>query len=263
VRALGGRYGILIERASSVGPFAQLGRCFERMELPWLAVPVYRTISRRFGAQGASDVALPLARASLATGDFSLARHMADAALSDESNASAAWEAIVAESDYQAGQNAFASTRAKRVLDAAELDLQRPSLALAMARAAAATSSVADARFLAARLPDWLERQEGEASSVARLRLLEAGLSSAHVLRRAAAHDAAFVLYRAIDRHAEDGSMRSSARFWLGIARQPGAGGARAWGDDVDRTLGSPWARVAGFEERFEGLRDVYAGVLE
>ncbi|MEZ4278055.1 MAG: hypothetical protein R3F21_00350 [Myxococcota bacterium] len=263
VRALGGRYGILIERATSVAPFAQLGRCFERMELPWLAVPVYRTISRRFGVQGASDIALPLARASLATGDASLARHMADAALADEATASAAWEAIVAESDYRAGQDAFASKRAQRVLDASGLDLQRAPLALAMAKAAARKDAVDDARFLAARLPDWLAREEGAGAPVTRLRLLEAGLSSAHVLRRASAHEAAFALYRAVDRHAEEGPLRSSARFWLGIARQPGASGARAWGDDVDRSLGAPWARVAGFEERFEKLRDVYAGVLE
>lgn len=263
VRALGGRYGILIERAASAAPFAQLGRCFEQMELPWLAVPVYRTISRRFGAQGAADIALPLARAALATGDFSLARHMADAALADEARPPAAWEAILAEADYQAGRSAFASKRAQRVLDAAGLDLQRSSLALAMARAAAAVPALADARFLAARLPAWLEQEAGGAAPVARLRLLEAALSTAHRLRRASVHAEAFALYRAVDRHADDGPLRSSARFWLGISRQPGAAGARAWGDDVERTLGSPWARVAGFEERFEGLRDVYAGVLE
>ena len=263
VRALGGRYGILIERATSVAPFAQLGRCFEQMELPWLAVPVYRTISRRFGAQGAADIALPLARASLATGDFPLARHMAEAALADEAKPSAAWEAILAEADYQAGRTAFASKRAQRVLDAAGLDRQRSSLALAMAKAAAAAPSIADARFLAARLPAWLEQESGGAAPVARLRLLEAGLSTAHRLRRSSAHSEAFALYRAVDRHADDGPLRSSARFWLGIARQPGAAGMRAWGDDVERTLGSPWARVAGFEERFERLRDVYAGVLE
>ena len=77
---------------------------------------------------------------------------------------------------------------------------------------------------------------------------------TAHALRRASVHDAAFVLYRAVDREAEAGPLRSSARFWLGLARQV---------EDVDRTLGAPWSRVAGFEERFESLRDVYAGVLE
>ena len=113
------------------------------------------------------------------------------------------------------------------------------------------------------RLPEWLEDEAGESPTVGRVRLLEAGLLTAHALRRAAVHDEAFALYRAVDRHAEAGPLRSSARFWLGIARQVDESGKRAWGDDVDRTLGSPWARVAGFEERFETLRDVYAGVLE
>lgn len=263
VRGLGGRYGILIERATSVAPFAQLGRCFEQMELPWLAVPVYRTVSRRFGAQGATDVALALARASLAVGDTSLARHMADAALVESTPDSAAWQAIVAESDYQQGRTAFAAARAKNVLDATGLDLQRPSLALAMARAAVRTPSLPDARYLAARIPEWLDEVAGEGPSRGRMRLLEAALLTAHALRRGASHDEAFVLYRAVDRHSEAGPLRSAARFWLGIARQVDGSGKRAWGEDVDRSLGSPWARVAGFEQRFESLRDMYAGVLE
>jgi hypothetical protein len=132
-----------------------------------------------------------------------------------------------------------------------------------MARAAAKTPSLADARFLAARLPDWLAAEAGGSPSVARVRLLEAGLLTAHALRRAADYDEAFALYRAVDRHAEAGSLRSSARFWLGLARQVDESGQRAWGEDFDQTLGSPWARVAAFEERFESLRDAYAGVLE
>lgn len=263
VRALGGRYGILIERASSVAPFAQLGRCFERMELPWLAVPVYRTISRRFGTQGASDIALPLARASLAIGDGSLARHMADAALVDTTPESAAWQAILAEVDFKEGRTSFAMKRARSILDARDLELQRSSLALAMARAAARDASREDARFLAARLPGWLDEDAGDPPSTARVRLLEAGLLTAHALRRASMHEEAFAVYRSVDRHAESGPLRSSARFWLGIARQVDLAGNRAWGEDVDRTLGAPWAGVAGFEERFESLRDVYAGVLE
>ncbi len=263
VRALGGRYGILIERASSLAPFVQLGLCFERMELPWLAVPLYRTVSRRFGAQGAADAALPLARASLAMGDVSLARHMADAALVETTPDSAGWQAILAESDFLEGRTSFALKRARSILDASTLGLQRSSLALAMARAAARADSLDDARFLASRLPDWLDQEDGESPSAAGVRMLEAGLTTAHALRRGAHPDEAFAVYRAIDRHAEPGPIRSSARFWLGLARQGNEAGQRAWGADVDQTLGAPWARVAAFEERFEALRDVYAGVLE
>ena len=262
VRALAGRYAILIDRSSSWGPFAQLGHCLERMEVPWLALPVYKSISRRFGTQGASAVALPLARASISIGEVSLARHMADAALEDSPAQSAPWQAIVAEADFKDGRIAFAVKRARSILDASDLELQRSKLVLLLARSLAQTASLEDARFVAARLPGWLDAQQAEQPSADRLRLLEAALMTAHVLRRAEVDDASFSLYRAIDRHAEAGPLQSSARFWLGLARQVDVAGRRAWGEDVEHTLGAPWASVAAFEEHFESLRDVYAGVL-
>lgn len=262
LRALGGRYGILIERASSVAPFARLAYCFERKELPWLAVPVYRTISRRFGAAGASAIALPLARASLDVGDVSLARHMADAALADASNERPAWEAIVAEADFADGRTAFAAKRARSVLDDPGLGPARARLVLALARSAAKQGSLEDARSVAERVPRWLASLPEEGASIERLRLLDAALVAGHFLRRKAEPEAAFALYRAVDRHAEAGALRSSARFWLGLARQPNVEGERAWGRDADESLGAPWSKVAAFEERYEVLRDVYAGVL-
>lgn len=266
VRALGGRYGILIERAGSVAPFARLGECFEAMELPWLAVPVYRAISRRFGAVGASDVALPLARASLATGDVSLARNMAEAALAEASPDAASdasrWRAILAEADFREGRTRQAVAGAREALDAGGLGQQRARLVLALARAVEQTRVVDDARFLAERLPLWLETSDDGSSGRDHLRLLEAGLRTGHALRRLGDHEHAFAVYRAVDRAGIVGPIRSSARFWLGLARQPDAAGGRAWGEDADRDLASPWSKVAGFEQRFESLRDTYAGVL-
>ena len=94
VRALGGRYGILIERASHPEPFVELGLCFEEIELPWLAVKVYRTVTRRFGIRGAESVTLPLARSSLAIGESELARRVATAALEDPGPDEAAWRGV-------------------------------------------------------------------------------------------------------------------------------------------------------------------------
>jgi predicted negative regulator of RcsB-dependent stress response len=262
MRALGGRYGILIERSSSVAPFARLGRCFEELGLPWLAVPVYRTISRRFGAAGAASVALALARASVATGDVSLARHMAEAALVDAPPDAPQWEAILAESDFREGRTASAVKRTRSLADDPRVSMVRSSLMLQMARSLAQSASLEDARFLADRIPDWLAETEDEPPSAERIRLLEAGLLAAHVLRRQSDARPAFALYRAVARSAEPGPLRSSARFWLGLARQSNAEGERAWGNDAGRSLDAPWARVASFEARFESLRDVYAGVL-
>ena len=264
VRALGGRYGILIERASAVAPFARLGLCFEQMELPWLAAPVYRSISRRFGAAGASLVALALARSSLATGDLSLPRHMAEAALAEPTVETPAWQALLAEVDLREGRTAKGVERARAVLDSPALGLERSQLVLALARSFARTQSTSDARYLAERLPAWLEEEaDDDAPTLARMRLLEAGLAAAHVLRRASEHGDAFALYRAVDLAAEPGPLRSAARFWLGIARQDDASGRPAWGADPGAELGAPWARVADFERRYESLRDVYAEVVE
>lgn len=262
VSALGGRYGILIERASSVEPFARLGACFEAMELPWLAVPLYRTISRRFEEEGAARVALPLARASIATGDVSLARNMAAAAIADGDPERAAWEAVLAEADYREGRTSIAVKRTRGLLDASGLGLLRGRIVLEMARSLEKAGTIEDARLLAERIPDWLEQGDEEPASRDRVRFLEAGLLTAHALRRQDAWAPAATVYRALERSAGEGAIRSSARFWLGLARQENGEGERAWGDDVEKSLGAPWARVAEFEERFESLRDVYAGVL-
>ncbi|MBK7947295.1 MAG: hypothetical protein IPK00_00720 [Deltaproteobacteria bacterium] len=262
VRALGGRYGILIERSSEIAPFARLGECFEEMELPWLAVPVYRTISRRFAAEGASTIALPLARASVAMGDASLARNMAEAALAEATPDALSWQAILAEVDFREGRTTLAVKRTRALLDAPHLGPLRSRVVLGMARSLAKSGSIEDARLLAERIPDWLADGDGEPQDGDRVRLLEAGLLTAHALRTKAAFTPAFEVYRALERSAEAGPLRSSARFWLGLARQQDEAGQRAWGEDLEKSLGSPWAPVARFEERYESLRDVYAGVL-
>jgi len=266
LRTLGGRYGILIERASSSAPFARLGLCFEALELPWLAVPVYRAIGRRFGEEGAASVALALARSALATGDVALARHMADAALAEIDDGArpnvAGWRAILAEADFREGRAASGAERARAVLDAVGIGLQRPSLVLAFARSLGGRSAAGDANFLAQRLPGWLAEADAGPESLARVRLLEAGLLAAHVLRRADASAASFALYRAVAKRAPEGPVKSSARFWLGLARQVDGEGERAWGAVVDESLGAPWASVAEFEARYESLRDAYAGIL-
>jgi hypothetical protein len=207
-------------------------------------------------------VALPLARASLAAGQVPLARHMADAALDHAPAESAPWQAVLAEADFLENRASFAILRTRKILDARDLDLQRSRLAVLLARSFAKGHAIEDARFLAARLPTWLAEPHGEKPTADRLRLLEAALTTAHVLRRADEAESAFALYRAIDRASEAGPLRSSARFWLGIARQPLVGGEPAWGKRVDESIGAPWAPVAAFEQRFESLRDAYAGVL-
>jgi hypothetical protein len=56
--------------------------------------------------------------------------------------------------------------------------------------------------------------------------------------------------------------LRSSARFWLGLAGETDSAGAEPWGDDPTISIGSPWARYAIFENRFEPLANAYADVI-
>ncbi len=259
VRALGGRYGILIERASQPAAFGELGQCFERMELPWLAATVYRAIARRFGPSGAQTVALPLARSSLAIGEVPLARRVAMAALEDPEEPPEAWQAIVAEANFRDARFADAARGLRAIIDSPALAGERARLLWLLARTLDETASLADARLIAERAPAWLGASGLE--PVGHAVLIESMMLAAHRLRGRGALDEAFALYRVLEREAAPGAIRSAARFWLGLARQPRETGESAWGENPDLELGTPWGRVARFERRFDDLRSAYASV--
>ena len=259
IRALGGRYGILIERANAPEAFVEVGLCFEEMELPWLAATLYRTITRRFGALGAEEVALPLARSSIEIGEVALARRVATAALEQGSPDVIAWKAIVAEADFLEGRERAAARGLEEVLDAPGMGAHRGKLIRMLAGLIRRGEGVEHARFIAERVPGWLDEKDVPAG--ARAAMLDAAMRAAHALRHAERSEDAAALYRTVDRHAQPGALRSSARFWLGLSGEADARGEAAWGAEPEITLGSPWARVAIFEERFESLASSYGAV--
>ncbi len=263
VRALGGRYGILIERASKVTSFARVGLCFEEMELPWLAARLYRTIARRFGTLGAQQVALALARSSLAIGEVTLARRVASAVLQEEgveaSDEFEAWKAIVAEADFEEGRMREAAAGLLLVLDSPELAMERGKLVRILALTLASENRSQVAQYIADRVPKWLDAAEDQPA--ARASMIEAAMLTAHALRQSGQPEQAFVLYRTVERHARvESALRSSARFWLGYFRELDSTGKKAWGRDPTQVLGSPWGRLAQFEKRYGPLRDAYTG---
>ncbi len=263
LRALGGRYGILIERAERPGPFVRVGLCFEELELPWLAVTVYRSVSRRFGLVGAQAVTLPLARSSLAIGETTLAQRAATAALQDPGPERDAWRAVLAEADFAEGRLEEAAAGLRASLGVEPLPPDRAKLLRLLALSFEGREAVDDVRFVSSRAETWLD--EPGALPAARVALLEAALLAAHAHRRAGRIDEARPLYRVVERSAPPGAFRSSARFWLGWpapARDPSSGVVAApgtWGEDPDVALGSPWGGLARFERAFVGLRDAYA----
>lgn len=255
---LGGRYGMLIERASRIEPFLRVGECFERIELPWLAAPVYRAVSRRFGAAGAERVALPLARSAPSIGELALARRMAEASLAEPGPDETAWRAVLAEVDFRESRIVAAAAGLQAVLDAPELVFERGRLARLLALTFEERNDPEAVSFLAERLPRWLE--QAPQGPLARASMLEATLRTAHALRREGWRERARRLYRAIDRNAEDGTLRSSARFWLGVEEEDETIRSSVWGGDPTEALGSPWGRLARFERRFESLAAAYLG---
>ena len=167
-----------------------------------------------------------------------------------------AWKAIVAEADFIDGRKRPAAQGLKEVLDAPEMQAHRGKLIQMLARLIEPGSSLENARFIADRVPGWLA--ETDAASGAHVAMLEAAMLAAHEFRHAGRNDDASALYRTIDGHAEAGAMRSSARFWLGLAGESDARGEDAWGAEPEITLGSPWARYALFEENFGSLGSSY-----
>lgn len=256
VRALGGRYGILIERASSPEPFAQVGECFESMELPWLASTLYRKIARRFGTPGGERVAMPLARTSLATSDFTLARRMAEAALETGQPDAIAWRAIRAEANFLDERPEKAAEDLRAVLDKPSVGRERGKLVRLLAMTLRDRRDLGDMTLIADRVPSWLE-ESGHAPG-SRAAMVEAALLTAHAYRQAGWSARAHKLYRTVDKHAPPGALRASARFWLGLADQPTSNDEPAWGADPPERLGSPWGRVAVLERNLRELESAY-----
>ena len=261
VRAIGGRYGILIERAKRVEPFARVGYCFEKMELPWLAAKVYRNVTRRFGVGGAQAIALPLARVSIPIGEVTLARRVATAALADPDGQEPAWKAIIAEADVIDGRYVEAAAGLKEILDSPLVEEERGKLISLLGQTLAHNSEVADAEFIAARVPAWLVR--GDLEPGAQAKMMEAGILAAHALRKVGKTKSSNQLYRVIEENAEGGALRSSARFWLGHAGGLNSANEPAWGDQPELELGSPWDRVALFERQSADLRRSFGGSPE
>ena len=258
VRRLGGRYGILIERASSPDPFTQVGLCFERLEMPGLAEAVYRTVARRFGRAGAEAVDLPLARASLAIGELALADRMAAAALGQGDPREAAWRAVRGEVAFAEGRTREAAVWLRPILDEASLAAGRARLVGRFSETYAGRDALADARHVADRMPDWLAADA--ASSRARTELAGAAIRTAHRLRERGDRDRANRLYRLVAEAGRGDALESAARFWLERLGPAGDDAARP-GGEAHAALGAPWERMARFEQAYQPLRAAYVDV--
>ena len=271
VRTLGGRYGILIERTEKVLPWKRVGLCFEQLELPWLAAEVYRSMTRRFGTRGASVVALPLARSSLATGEVMLARRMALAALGEPGPDEARWRAVLAEAEFREGRLASAARELRAVLESKSPGFEQGKLVRLFAMALRELAlerkmKASDLHFLSESIPGWLASPNR--GPAARAQLIESALLAGHAQRSLGRFEPAAKLYETVVREAGPGVLNTSAQFWLARLREseavagPDAGPeavADAAGEET-QNWSSPWARLAQFEQAFSPLRETYGG---
>lgn len=267
VRTLGGRYGILIERTEKILPWKRVGLCFEQLELPWLAAEVYRSMTRRFGTRGASAVALPLARSSLATGEVMLARRMALAALGETGPDEARWRAVLAEAEFREGRLASAARELRAVLETQTPGFEQGKwvrlFAMALRELALERKmNASDLHFLSESIPNWLASPDH--GPAARAQLIESALLAAHAQRSLGRLGPAAKLYSTVVQQAAPGALNSSAQFWLARLTESEAAAdsetdARPAGDD-NPPLSSPWSRLAQFEASFAPLREAYGG---
>jgi hypothetical protein len=104
IRIVGGRYGILANRARELGPLLRIGACYEELGLPVIALGVYRALARSFPDQVARDVALPLARSALAARDVGLVRITAASHVRRSKKNVPYWLLLLAEAEIQDGK---------------------------------------------------------------------------------------------------------------------------------------------------------------
>ncbi|MEZ4218398.1 MAG: hypothetical protein R3E88_18115 [Myxococcota bacterium] len=97
------RRSLLVQASTRVEPFLALGRCYERFGLAAAAESLYREVLRRFGADVAPALALPLARTSLALGEVARARTVAAAQARAGGPQRAEWELLLGRSALAEG----------------------------------------------------------------------------------------------------------------------------------------------------------------
>ncbi len=269
---LGGRYSILMDRAREPDPFLALGGCLEILEMPWLAIDVYRRLTRTFGAEAAGAVALPLARVSLNAEDYAMVRAAAHASLAREAEAevehASEWRLLLAEAELRDGQPAEAAKLLQGLLEQADMggiERRRLHATLLYAEAVSVIGSDEESRAL---LVTSLSKVPREARSRWPLVHGEASLLTAEAHRDAGDVDRARALYRSAAEELPSGAMASEAGYWLGALGPDAemladieagrAGRGDVWHEALGMEEAGPWRSLAQLESDLDPLRRAY-----
>ena len=246
VRRLGGRYGVLLEFTSDMSPFLALGRCFERMQLNAMAIELYRSLIRTHGLKVASMVALPLARASLAVGDVSLARAAAEVNIRHGGDRIPQWKAILAGAEIALHHDAAASRLLRELLPSKRLKEQRVSLALLFATVVRRHANGEDLALL----QRTLESVSDSAREAEPWAFGEASMLAGSRLRGDGRTDRATAMYTLAAHYLPAGARKNEALYWATRSLP----GARSDEQEAEAPEPGLWSRLADYEARVETL---------
>lgn len=242
VRRLGGRYGILMGSAANPTPFLVLGRCLEQRQLHDSAIAVYRSLTRVFGANLASRVALPLARASLASGDVSLARAAAKVNIQNGVGRIREWKMIAADAETALGHHDAARDIIRGLLADPDVGNLRLGLGLTLTKLIARNPNDGDVDLLVRTvraIPESIRIEQAESFG-------ELAMRAATALRMRGDAYQARPIYKLASLALPNGARKGEAHYWA--TGQPLA--SEDEGDEAAPTSSDPWAQLARYEAK-------------
>jgi tetratricopeptide (TPR) repeat protein len=251
IRRVGGRYGILANRASEPEPLLRIGTCYEELGLPVIALGVYRALARSFPDQVARKVALPLARSALAARDVGLVRTTAAGHVRRSEQNLPHWLLLLAEAEIQDGKVQRAADLLRPLVEqrgpkGAEL---RAVVAFAKAISQLTLSSRDVDRLIkgfdAVKVPT-ARREHG--------RYGEALMILAELERRRGRELEARARYLVAQKILPAGGMRAEASYWIAALDRDLASASSRFELAASEEAGM-WQRLAHFEAGMSSLR--------
>lgn len=242
IERLADRQYHLLRTASDPEPFQRLGLCYERYRLPLAALELYRSLARRFGARVAGDVALPIARTSLAAGEVTKARAAAELTVASGQARDPGWQRLVADARIAGGEARSA------IAPLTEIVVANPNSDAVVPLSQTATPEESDAPARAA-----LHRSlRGVPANRSRA---VASLVAADLLRRSGEVGPARALFQNSQQEL-DGPLRTAARYWsrrLGNVPGPPS-------DATEDERATPFGRLAEEQAALTRLLDRFEG---
>jgi len=263
VRRLGGRYALLAGSTLDPAPFLRLGGCYESRGLALLAHKVYRSLA--VGEAAAREVALPLARTALASGDLAYVRRAAAGTVRRAGEEAGHWLLILAEGELADGSRTRARQLLRALVERGEPAGQRLAALRAFALSLAAPAAASGERGAPAGDADDPDREllrrglEGlgpEERAADPRTFGEAALLAAEGERRAGRAHSARALYASAAAALPPGATHSHAAYFAAALAPALDAAALTWRTEAEQAPPGGWQRLARAEAGIAPVRD-------